>query len=308
MRTVSVIIPNYNGEFLLKENLPGVIAALIKLKCKNELIVVDDCSTDGSVKLLKNDFPSVKVIRLDKNKGFSSACNAGIAASIYEIVYLLNSDVSVPEDFLDKILPQFEDNAIFAAGSIEKAGKTISLPVINIKWGMFYYKYCEIQTKKDVLEAVFVSAGHSAYAKEKLFAVGGFKEIYNPYLWEDMDVCYRAWKKGWKSVYVRGSAVVHERGGTIKKVQKENKTASIHWRNRFLFLWGNFSLSYLIKHFILLPGVLFVFMLKGKTEALKGFFLALGKIKEAFKLNERIAGKADKKIISRFKDEKYAKD
>jgi len=308
MKAVSVIIPNYNGEALLKKNLPGVLAALTKLKGSSELIVVDDCSTDGSVNLLKNLFPGARIVQQEKNKGFGSACNAGVAASIYDIVYLLNSDVSVPEDFLDKILPQFEDKTVFAAGSMEEAGETISLPVINFKWGMFYYRYIEIKTTKETLESVFVSAGHAAYDKEKLIAVGGFKEIYNPYLWEDMDVCYRAWKHGWRSVYVRNSVVVHEKGGTIKKSQKANRIANIHWRNRFLFIWSNFSSGYLVKHLVFLPIVLTAFLLKGKIEVLKGFFLALGKIKWALGLNQGIPRKEDNRIIAKFKDLKYAKD
>ena len=86
MKNISIIIPNYNGESLLKENIPILLNALRNLKNRYEIIVVDDCSIDNSVKLLKEKFPLIKVIKTDKNSGFGSSCNLGVKESKYEIV------------------------------------------------------------------------------------------------------------------------------------------------------------------------------------------------------------------------------
>ena len=90
---VSVILPNFNGEELLKKNLPHLLAA--KENGKNhikEIIIVDDGSWDGSVKFLKASFPEVKTIVHRINRGFSAAVNTGARASKGELILLINSD------------------------------------------------------------------------------------------------------------------------------------------------------------------------------------------------------------------------
>ena len=96
---ISVIIPNYNGKVLLPEVLPTVFAALNNAGLPSEVIVVDDCSTDGTVELLKEKFPTIKILQNEINGGFSITSNKGIKAAQYDWVLLLNSDVKLEEDY-----------------------------------------------------------------------------------------------------------------------------------------------------------------------------------------------------------------
>ncbi|MGK2861342.1 MAG: glycosyltransferase family 2 protein, partial [Chitinophagaceae bacterium] len=74
---ISVVIPNFNGEALLPLILPGVFIALNNTGLAFEIIVVDDCSKDGSLKMLQEKFPSVRILKNEYNRGFSVTANYG---------------------------------------------------------------------------------------------------------------------------------------------------------------------------------------------------------------------------------------
>ncbi|MFH1824878.1 MAG: glycosyltransferase family 2 protein [Candidatus Firestonebacteria bacterium] len=281
MKNISIIIPNYNGREYLSTNIPFLLKTLKDFKAKNEIIMVDDCSRDGSIEFVQKRFPSVRVFKTKENSGFGKACNLGIKKSNYDIVYLLNTDVKVTKGFMDDILVKFQEHDCFAVGSLENNRKKIFIPVIGFKWGMFIYNYEQSFSKEKYIEVVFVSAGHSAFDKKKFLKLGGFNEIYSPFLWEDMDICYLAGKRGWKSYYCSKSLVSHDKGGTIKKSYDLKKISTIHWRNRFLFLWSVIRGRLLIYHIIMLP-FLVLGSLFFKREMFNGFMAAIPMAKQAF--------------------------
>src|SRR5262249_15409745 len=104
--SATVVIPNWNGKDLLERYLPSVEAALAGNDA-NEILVVDNGSSDGSVELLRTRFPKVKTLALEKNLGFGGGSNAGFRAAANDIVVLLNSDMRVEPDFLAPLLAGF---------------------------------------------------------------------------------------------------------------------------------------------------------------------------------------------------------
>src|SRR5882672_10979573 len=109
----SVVIPNWNGRDLLEKYLPSVITALAGHPA-NEIIVVDNGSTDGSAEYVRTAFPSVTVLALPTNLGFGGGSNAGFRAAKNDIVVLLNSDMRVERNFLAPLLAGFHDPQTFA--------------------------------------------------------------------------------------------------------------------------------------------------------------------------------------------------
>ena len=106
-RAASVVIPNWNGRDLLEKYLPSVIAALSDSP-QNEIIVVDNGSEDGSAQFVREHFPQVRVLALERNLGFGGGSNAGFQAARNDIVVLLNSDMRVERNFLQPLLDGFD--------------------------------------------------------------------------------------------------------------------------------------------------------------------------------------------------------
>ena len=102
----AVIILNWNGERLLQEFLPSVIANTNPRLAS--IVVADNASTDGSVALLREHFPEVELLLLDENYGFAGGYNRAIAAREEEVVVLLNSDVEVAAGWLEPLLAALE--------------------------------------------------------------------------------------------------------------------------------------------------------------------------------------------------------
>src|ERR1035437_2730649 len=106
----TVVIPNWNGKDLLAKYLPSIRTALSGNPA-NQILVVDNGSTDGSADFLRANFPEVTVLALPENLGFGAGSNAGFRAAGNDIVVLLNSDMRVAADFLAPLLEGFSDPA-----------------------------------------------------------------------------------------------------------------------------------------------------------------------------------------------------
>src|SRR3989339_251815 len=242
----SIIIPNFNGEMLLAKNLPYVISAMNN-KENNifEVIVVDDGSLDGSVKLLKEKFPQVKVIKHKKNRGFSATVNTGVRGSSGDLIVLLNSDVLPSEDFLVNTLPYFKNPKVFAVSLHEK----------GYGWakGGFKDGYIQIlsgEEGKTFHESFYVSGGSGVFRRDIWMELGRMdEELLSPFYWEDIDLCYRAAKRGYVVGWEPESHVVHNHESTISKLSK-SYVARIKERNQLLCLWKNLTSPTLVRKHI----------------------------------------------------------
>ncbi|MEK7061166.1 MAG: glycosyltransferase family 2 protein [Patescibacteria group bacterium] len=242
----SIIIPNYNGEMLLAKNLPCAISAMNN-KENNifEIIVVDDGSADGSVKLIKDMFPRVKLIKHTKNRGFSAAINTGARAAKGNLLVLLNSDVIPSPDFLKAIANNFNNPKVFAVSMHEK----------GYGWakGTFIDGYVGLAMGEESIvpaQSFYVSGGSGVFRRSLWMELGGMDEkLLSPFYWEDIDLCYRATKRGYQILWEPESNVVHKHESTISKLSKRY-VGRIKERNQLLFIWKNITSANLTrKHF-----------------------------------------------------------
>lgn len=304
--TVSIIIPAYNGKSHLEANLPSLLAAT-RGRAGVEVVVVDDGSVDGTPEFLAGRFPAVTVIALGANRGFAGACNAGAHAAKGDLVYFLNSDARVREDFLDPVVSGFNDPGAFAVGSREippGGNGRLAVPVPFFRFGLFGHRYLQREVPPHSFPAYFVSAGHAAFAREKFVALGGFDELYRPFYWEDIDLCYRAWRRGWKVLLEPRSVVHHAGQGTIGRFFAPQRIQSIYWKNRFLFVWKNLrDRALMAEHLACLPFLLAGLPLVKGWAVLRGFVEALGQLGEVLGKRRHQAGKpglSDRDILSMF--------
>jgi len=249
---ISVVIPNYNGEEILKKNLPKVLDAVGDV----EVIVVDDASVDESLKVLKSFESKIKIIVNKKNLGFSLAVNKGVKATSGDIVILLNTDVVPENDFLAPLLSHFEDDKVFAVGCMDKSieGDKIVLRGRGVgRWNRGFLMHSRGEVDKT--DTLWVNGGSGAFRKSVWEKLGGFNELYSPFYWEDIDLSYRALKSVYKIVFESKSVVVHEHEkGSIKSTYSDFDVKAIAYRNQFIFVWKNITdLLMKLDHLIWLP-------------------------------------------------------
>jgi len=155
--SVTILILSWDGRPLLEEFLPSVLEAA----GKHEVMVVDNGSKDDSVQFLQTRFPKVRVLKLDRNYGYSEGNNRGIKQVTTDIVVLLNNDMAVDPDFLNPLLKPFSDPAVFAVASqIEMADKSKSRVETGktrarFDAGLFYLWHDQISPQEEGLESLF---------------------------------------------------------------------------------------------------------------------------------------------------------
>lgn len=255
MRNVSVVVPNWNGQELLAEFLPSIIAAANQYRDQYgadvEIIVVDDGSTDNSVEWLRENYAdgSIQVISQKQNRGLIHTANTGVSSARHSIIFLLNNDVGVEPDAIAPLVRHFEDESVFAVsprayrvgGSFLDGGGKIGY----FKRGFWhvYRNYDILPTrlpnKREPFDSFFACSGYAAYDLAKFRALGGFSELLEPMYWDDVEICYRAWKRGWKVHYEPASIVHHKSGATMGKKHLRQGMNVVSERNRLLMNWVN---------------------------------------------------------------------
>ena len=243
---VSVVIPNYNGRDLLEKNMPQVILA--KNNPNNhikEVIVVDDGSKDDSVDFIKRSYPMVMLIKHKINRGFAAAVNIGVRHSGSELVVLLNSDVSPSEDFLISATAHFKDNKVLAVNLHTKGFGPVKGSFTD---GYIVYEACD-EVKK-LSHTFFANAGGSIYSRRLWMDLGGMDEsLFSPFYWEDVDLSYRALKRGYKILWDPIGTVSPNISATVSKLPKR-RVQRIQQRNHLLFIWKNLTSSNLFRKHI----------------------------------------------------------
>jgi GT2 family glycosyltransferase len=243
-KSASVVIPNWNGRDLLEKYIPSIIDALSG-NPDNEIIVVDNGSGDGSADLLRQRFPSVRVLELDRNLGFGGGSNAGFRAAANDIVVLLNSDMRVERDFLQPLLEAFTDETIFSVACqifFSDPNKLREETGLTQSWwenGSLRVRHRDDPAIQVPYPCAYGGGGSSAFDRRKFLELGGFDELLAPFYMEDTDVGYLAWKRGWKVLYQPRSVVYHEHRGTIGKRFSAGEIDLVLKKNFALFCWKN---------------------------------------------------------------------
>ena len=259
--SVTIQILTWDGKPLLEEFLPSVIEAA----GHHEVMVVDNGSTDGSLELLKNRFPTVRVLRLDRNYGYSEGNNRGLKEVRTDVVVLLNNDMAVDPDFLAPLLKPFSDPSVFAVASqiamADKAKSRVETGKTRARFesGLFNLWHDPIAAHEETLPALpvfWAGGGACALDRRKFDVLGGFDALYQPFYVEDTDLSYQAWKRGWRSLLAPASHVIHKHRGTSAPRFGELFVNNTTRRNHYLFVWKNVTdFGMLLDHLTRLPRI-----------------------------------------------------
>ena len=132
---ITLIITNWNGKDLLRECVPSILKAVdFDSKRSYEIMVVDDCSTDDSLKILEEEFPEVTRLKTPFNMGFQRANNYGIEQTQSKLVMPMNNDIKLDEDALFFLAEHFKKENVFSVSGkfFGFDGKTFLLSLIHI--------------------------------------------------------------------------------------------------------------------------------------------------------------------------------
>lgn len=240
-RSISVVIPNYNGRHLLEKNLPSVFSALQKADLDFEVIISDDASTDDSIDFVRKNYPQIKIIEHSFNRGFSPTINSGIFSATKDLVFALNSDVELTDDYFLFQLIYFSNENTFGV-----MGRIIGLDDEKIQDAAKFpeTKIMKLKTSRNFLikdypdgywtPTLYLSGANALMDRKKLWELGGFNEIYAPFYVEDVDLSLRAWRLGWKCYYEHRSVCRHPLSVTIASYHKKTMVKTTSLRNQFI--------------------------------------------------------------------------
>lgn len=242
----SIIISSWNGRHLLETCLPRVLRAVAYDGGEHEVIVVDDASADDTVAFVQREFPQVKLLALPRNLRFAGANNAAARHATGDILVFLNNDMQVSLDFLRPLLQHFEDPAVFAAtarlemeprwlsgGWIQETG----LVRARFENGFFVLQHDE-PTSERPLRVLYAGGGSSAVRRDRFFELGGFDRLFYPFYFEDLDLSYRAQKRGWQVIYDPRSSMVHAHRQTNSPENFPGGYVDLMFgKNSLLFTW-----------------------------------------------------------------------
>ena len=280
----NVIILNWNGGEMLRRYLPSVTAYTPEAN----IIVADNGSSDDSISILHEEFPSVRVIPLDQNYGFAEGYNRAIAQTESDYTVLLNSDVEVTEGWLTPLLSYLESHPDVAAvqPKIRSWLKRNYFEHAGAAGGYlsrFYFPYCrgrilwhveEDKGQYDTTAEVDWTSGACMCVRTSVYKeCGGLDASFFAHM-EEIDLCWRMRIAGWHLACVPQSTVYHLGGGALS-YESPRKTYLNH-RNNLLMIYKNKQHPWgvLFVRQILDYAAAFFYLLQGRFGAFKAVFQA----------------------------------
>ena len=207
---ISAIIPTRGGDSRLARNLPSVRAALEAAGVGFEVIVVDDGAE------LESKPADARILSFREARGYGPAVNAGAGAASGDLLLVLNDDVRLEEPAVGRLLSALAPASVFAAVPAilsplarcgDEGGKAARL-----RSGLVEIEECPATEP----HATFYPVGCCYLCRRRTFLdLGGYDEVYAPFFWEDVDLGYRAWKRGLASLHVPAAICHHEGSATI---------------------------------------------------------------------------------------------
>jgi GT2 family glycosyltransferase len=306
---IAVVILNWNGVQLLEQFLPSIV----KYSPEATIYLADNDSTDDSISFVMANFPSVKMVKNDSNLGFAGGYNEALKHIDAEIYALVNSDIEVTENWLQPIIKTFENEAQTAI---------IQPKILDFKRKEYFeyagaaggfideygYPFCRGRIF-DTLEKdngqyndnceIFWASGACFFIRSAVYnELKGFDADFFAHQ-EEIDLCWRAFNKGYKIKYISESVVYHVGGATLQ--QGNPRKTYLNFRNSLLMLTKNLpkdKLYWILFCRMILDGIAGMqFLLQGKFNHFMAILKAHGSFYQLFSVHYN---KRDK-----FQSEKY---
>lgn len=235
MSTLSVIILSWNVRELLRRALDSVFSSWGN-RPGLEVIVVDNASEDGSLAMVREAFPQVRVIANAENRGFTGGNNQGIAAATGRYLFILNPDTEVIDDALPCLVDyaqQHPDVGLIAPqllnpnGTVQSSKRrfpNLTTLFLESTWlqkiaprRLLHHYYAQDLPDNRTHEVDWVTGAAMLVPREVVNHVGGFDENFFMYS-EELDWCRRIKASGWRIVYYPEARIIHHEGKSSEQV------------------------------------------------------------------------------------------
>jgi GT2 family glycosyltransferase len=242
-----IVILNWNGAEILPRFLPSV---LTNTPADVEIVVADNGSTDDSVAILQRDFPTVRLVCLDRNYGFAGGYNRALKEIEADYYILLNSDVETPAGWCEPLIEMLAGHPDVAAVAPKLLSYTdrTKFEYAGASGGFIDalgYPFCRgrilgrVETdhgQYDDAREVFWATGACMACRADVFhSLSGFDEDFFAHQ-EEIDLCWRMWSAGWRVMVEPRSAVYHLGAGTLPPSAKK---LYYNYRNNLAMLYKN---------------------------------------------------------------------
>lgn len=285
--SVAVVILNWNGKAFLERFLPSVCASRYD---NLEIYVADNASTDDSLAYVATDFPQVKIIRNASNAGFAGGYNEALKHVQADIFVLLNQDVEVEPDWINPVIAQMQQDPRIAAcqpklrGYQDRedfeyagaAGGWMDILGYTFCRGRILYTIEKDEGQYNDPQDIFWATGAALFIRSKcFFEVGGFDPYFFAHM-EEVDLCWRLQRAGYRITYCPQSVVYHVGGGSLP--QGNPRKLYLNFRNNLIMLCKNlhFKEQWIIlsqRHFLDLLAA-FKSLVSGKPKDMMAIFRA----------------------------------
>ena len=282
----AVVILNWNTEGFLRDFLPGLLRSCEKVEGA-KVIVADNASADGSLKVREEEFPQVRTLKFEKNLGFTGGYNRAFAQlsdgpDAPEYFLLINSDIEVPEDWLGPLVDWMDTHPECGAcapklHSWQEREKFEYAGAAGGYIDRYGYPFCRgrilghLETdlgQYDSPTDVFWATGACLMVRSSVYRMmGGLDKRFFAHM-EEIDMCWRMQLEGWKVTVVPSSTVWHVGGGTLPATSSFK--LFLNYRNNLLMLENNLSKTFAL-------GLYHKGLSAGKA-AVKGFRMARRRI------------------------------
>ena len=280
----SLIVLNYEGEAVIGQCIASLLASAGE---DDELIVVDNGSLDTSVDILHTFGGQIRLVLLDYNT-YIFGLNRGLDVARGEFVAFLNNDMTVEVDFVDRCVDALQSGGddVFAACpriiEVRTGADQGSRTAGYWENGLLFYR--PLPHVATISDCFFAVGGQSFFRRSYLEEIGSIDPLFWPMYHEDLELSYRAWKRGWRILYVPDAVVHHLGGYSSKKVFSPVQLRSFVKQNELLMVWKNFTDRRLIvQHVALLLPRLALALVRGDVATLMGFRAAVARAPQALR-------------------------
>jgi len=292
MRNCSILIPTYNGRDILAECLPSVVEAVSERGGGDEIIIIDNASTDGTKEYIEKEFQSARVIRLNENKAIF-ALNEGVRAATHDYLFFLNNDMLLRPGCIDALLSPFDEPDVFAVtGKVYQwDGRTVQASRRRPYFHRGFFWYLADDEPDSPGLTLYALGGQSIFNRQKFEILGGLDPLFSPFYHEDLDLSWRALRMGWRVLYEPCAEMLHKGAATAGRLFSQRDIKTIMQKNLFLFMWKNLKEpEFMIRHLYWLPARTLRAAASGDRVWLAGFFAALKQLSDALRASKAMNG------------------